>query len=367
MKNTIGSQLTMTLFGESHGRAIGCVLDGLPAGMPVDMKLMEQMLAGRRPSGAGSTARKEQDIPEIISGVKDGRTEGTPLTILIANNDARREDYDALKNIPRPSHADYTAHVKYLGYEDASGGGHFSGRLTAVMTAAGAICAGILRTKGILIGTHIRRIGNVEDRPFSEDLETDLTALNEMTFPVLDQNASEQMRQLISDAAAEGDSVGGILETCAMGIPAGIGEPAFDSLESTIAHAMFSIPGVKGISFGTGFGLAGMKGSEANDPWALKDGRVISLSNHSGGINGGISNGMPIVYSLVLRPTPSIAKPQKSVDLTKMEETEITVHGRHDAAIVSRAGTVSTAMCAFALLDAMIGRYGILWFTGGEE
>ena len=335
MGSIFGNSIKLALFGESHGPAVGAVIDGLPPGLAVDMDYIMKEMDRRRASGDTSTSRREADEPHFISGVKDGLTEGTPLTVLIDNNDVRRSDYE--NTAARPSHADYSAQAKYLGFQDASGGGHFSGRLTAPIVAACAILKLALEEKGILIDTQIFALGGVS-RP-----------------------DSARMQGVIKAAAAEGDSAGGILQTTVTGLEAGIGEPFFDSLESLLSHAMFSIPAVKGVEFGAGFGLASMKGSQANDAFAVRDGKVVTLSNNSGGINGGVSNGMPIVFRTAFRPTPSIAKPQKTVDLRTMKETEIKVTGRHDPAIVHRAMPVADALTALVLADLLAQRYGYMW------
>ena len=357
--DTFGKMLRLTVFGESHGPAIGGVLDGLPSGIVIDMDAIGRQMARRRASGGISTSRKEADIPEILSGVYNGRTTGTPLAFAIRNTNVRRKDYDALQDVPRPSHADYSGHVRYKGYEDRSGGGHFSGRLTAVLTAAGAIAEEMLKEKGIRIGTHIRRIGKIEDEPFKEDrLDEQLQILADKTFPVLSDYAGTQMQQCILEAASQMDSVGGIVETVIYGLDAGYGEPLFDSLESRLAHAVFSVPAVKGIEFGAGFALADMTGSEANDPFVVRDGRICTETNNSGGINGGISNGMPILFRTVLRPTPSIGIVQKSVHMDSLRDTALTIEGRHDPCIVHRACPVIDAMTALVIADTLLEAEG---------
>lgn len=364
MSDTFGRNLTITIFGESHGEAVGAVIDGMPAGVRIDEDRIRMMLERRRSLPQISTSRRETDLPQFLSGVKDGFSEGTPLTMVLPNRNHRRSDYEVLKNTPRPSHADYTGMIHYGGFNDASGGGHFSGRLTAPLTAAGAVCMGMLESRGITLGTHILRMHDISDRAFGS--EDDLKRMNTAAFPVLDETAAEAMKQLIVKTREEGDSVGGILETCIMGMPAGIGDPFFDSLESVLAHGMFSIPAVKGIEFGSGFAFADMKGSQANDPYAYKDGRVITVTNHNGGINGGIANGMPIVFRTVVKPTPSIAKKQRTVDLSSGTDTVIEIRGRHDPAIVHRAAPVTDAVTAAVLCDFLIGTYGRNWFGGGK-
>ena len=362
MNNTIGNLITLTVFGESHGPAIGGVLDGLPPGLVVDEAYIASQMDLRRAVGKISTGRHEADVPKFLSGVKNGRTEGTPMAFMIRNSDVKRSDYDMLAETARPSHADYTGHVKYSGFQDASGGGHFSGRLTAVITAAGAILRQALEQKGILIGTHIRSLHGIEDDPFLQnELVQQIRALNAKDFAVLNEETGKQMIAEIEHAASLHDSLGGILETAVSGLPAGIGEPMFDSLESRLSHALFSIPAVKGVEFGSGWELAQMYGSEANDAFGIEDGQVITLTNHNGGINGGISNGMPVLFRTVIKPTPSIARSQKTVNFRTMEETEITIKGRHDPAIVHRARVVQDTMTALVLADLLAQHFGLMW------
>ena len=335
MSNSFGGAVRLTIFGESHGAAIGAVLDGLAAGHPVDEDYIAFQMDKRRAKKDGlSTARTEADKVKILSGVYNGFTTGTPVTLVIENQNTRSGDYAKTVGLARPGHADYTAHVKYAGFEDWRGGGHFSGRITAALTAAGALCQSILAAKGILIATHIAREANTG-------------------FPVLDEAAGAEMQAAIRASAAEGDSVGGVLETAALGLPAGLGEPFFDSVESQLSHLLFSIPAVKGVEFGAGFGFANLKGSQANDPLTVKDGRVTALSNNAGGVNGGITNGMPLVFRSCVRPTPSIYKQQQTVDLAKNEAATLQIQGRHDPCILHRAAIVQTAATAFGLLDLL--------------
>ena len=361
MKNIFGSSLTVTLFGESHGPEIGAVLDGLPSGIPVDEAFIAERLRLRRPAGAISTGRQEQDPFRIVSGVFGGKTTGTPLAILIPNSDVRSRDYTF--GPARPGHADYTAHIRYGGYEDYRGGGHFSGRITAALTAAGALLLDVLGTKGILIGTHVARCAGIDDAAFSGNPAEDLERLNASGFAVLDEGQGEAMREAITRAAAEGDSVGGILETMVLGMPAGVGEPWFDTVESELAHALFSVPAVKGVEFGTGFAMADMKGSEANDPLVMTDGKITTATNHNGGINGGITNGMPVLFRCAVKPTPSIRKEQRTVDLAENRETTIAVGGRHDPAIVHRARAVVDSVTAIVLADLLAQRFGNEWLV----
>ena len=359
MKNTFGNALTVTLFGESHGEAIGAVIDGIAPGIKVDYEYIDTQLARRRPSSAIDTARQEKDKYSIVSGVFNGYTTGTPIAIVIPNEDTRSKDYSKTKDIARPSHADYTAFCKYHGYEDYRGGGHFSGRITAALVAAGAICQLALNELNIKIATHIRECGGAADRGF-ENCEKDIELLKNKSFPVL-SDIEEEMTKRILDAKKELDSVGGITETAICGIPAGVGEPWFDSVESLISHAMFSIGGIKGIEFGVGFAFADMKGSEANDPFRIEDGKVVTDTNNNGGINGGITNGMPIVFKCAIKPTPSIAKRQKTVDVLQKENAELEIKGRHDPAIVHRARVVQDAATAIVLCDVLALRYGTDW------
>ncbi len=365
MKNTFGTSVAITLFGESHGEYIGAVLDGLAPGIEINREYIERMLFLRRPEGKISTPRKEKDEFKIISGVVGGRTTGTPLTILIPNENVKSGDYTELKTVARPSHADYTAQCKYHGFQDARGGGHFSGRITAALVAAGAICKSALEQKGIFIGTHVKSCGKVSDRDFS-DYMSDIAILSKKNFAVLCDEAEEAMKNKILEAASEGDSVGGVLETAVIGIPDGVGEPWFDSVESLLSHIMFSIPAVKGIEFGAGFNFADMKGSSANDPFRVKSGKVVTDKNDNGGINGGITNGMPIVFRTAIKPTPTIFKPQNTVDFKSMTETTIKPEGRHDPAIVHRARVVQDAATAIAICDMLSLRFGTDWLKGSD-
>ena len=367
MKNTFGNNITITLFGESHGPSIGVIMDGVPSGVKIDYELMKRMMNQRKAQGTISTGRQEDDIPEILSGVKNGYTEGTPIALVIQNKNVHSSDYNALENIARPSHADYAGHMKYCGYEDASGGGHFSGRLTAPIVAAGAICMSMLNQKGIYIGTHIQKMMQIEDRKFDEEnLYEDIQTCNTKLFSVLDDSKGEEMIELINQARKNQDSVGGILDTAIIGMDAGIGEPEFDSVESVLSHALFSIPACKGVIFGSGFALANMYGSQANDSFYMKDGVVTTKTNHNGGINGGITNGMPIRFQTVFKPTPSISQLQKTVNFKTKEDVEIEIQGRHDPAIIHRARVVVDAMSAITLVDLLISRFGELYFTEGK-
>ena len=362
MKNAFGTSVSVTLFGESHGPEIGAIIDGLAPGLPVDEAFIASQLTLRRPAGRISTARQEADAFRIISGVFEGRTTGTPLAILIPNADTRSGDYQ--RGPARPGHADLTAYAKYHGFEDYRGGGHFSGRVTAALVAAGAVVIPALKAKGILIGTHIARCAGINDAPFSNDLNADLEKLNSLSFAVLDEDSGEQMRAAIENAASNGDSVGGVLETAVTGLPAGVGEPWFDTVESVLSHALFSVPAVKGVSFGDGFALADMTGSMANDPIRMKNDKPVTVTNHNGGVNGGITNGMPLLFHCAVKPTPSIALEQASVNPLTGEETTLRSSGRHHPAIVHRARVVVDSVTALTLCDLLALRYGTDWLVG---
>lgn len=365
MKNTFGQSLQVTLFGESHGAYIGAVLDGLAPGIRIDEDFVDHQLLLRRPAGKLSTARVEKDPYTIVSGAFQGTTTGTPLCILIPNSSQHSSDYEELSRIPRPGHADYTAECKYHGFQDGRGGGHFSGRLTAALVAAGAVVIPALMEKGIFIGTHIRSCGGIEDRPF-EDFQEDIRVLSGQHFPVLDEEQAVKMKQCIEEAASEGDSVGGVLETVILGMPEGVGEPWFDTVEGILAHALFSIPAVKGVQFGAGFDKVNQRGSEFNDPFCMSGKKVLTKTNNNGGINGGITNGMPITFRLAVKPTPSIYKQQESVDLVKQQDTTLCIKGRHDPAIIHRARVVVDSMTALVVYDLLAARYGTDFF-GGEK
>lgn len=365
MKNTFGNALSVTLFGESHGEAIGATLDGLSPGITVDEEFIISRLSRRRAQGKTATARTEADVPHIVSGVFEGKTTGTPVTILISNENTKSKDYDATHALARPSHADYTAYKKYHGFEDYRGGGHFSGRITAALTAAGSIAEYALLQKGIRIGTHMARCAGLSDRPF-ENLSADIDYLSSLpsdVFPVLDEKSGKKMEEAILAAKEKLDSVGGVLETAVTGLPAGIGEPWFDSMESVLSHGLFSIPAVKGVEFGDGFSLADAFGSEVNDPFSSDGKNVYTLTNHNGGINGGISNGMPILFRTAFKPTPSIAREQDTVNLFTNEHEKLVIHGRHDPCVVRRAAPVVDAVCALCLYDLLAVRYGTDYFA----
>lgn len=362
MKNSLGNSLTVTLFGESHGQAIGAVIDGLAPGIEINEGFISHQLALRRPVDGLSTPRQEKDPFVIESGVFNGKTTGTPLCILIPNEDTRSKDYGEMAVTARPGHADYTGYVKYNGFNDYRGGGHFSGRITAALVAAGAIAISALKNKNIHIASHIAKCAGIEDKDFS-DLEKEMQMLNEKAFAVLDEEKGEEMKKAILKAKEEKDSVGGVIETVVTGMPAGVGEPWFDTLESLLAHGLFSIPAVKGVEFGGGFALSGMRGSSANDEMRMKDGKVTSKTNNNGGINGGISNSMPIVFRCAVKPTPTIGKAQETVNFVKGEDTVLQAAGRHDPCIVHRARVVADSVTALVLCDALSQKYGTDWLA----
>lgn len=351
MSSTYGENLHLTIFGQSHSPAIGMTLEGIPAGEQLDFDQLQRFLERRAPGrSAYSTARKEADAPEFLSGLRGSTTCGAPLTAIIRNGDTRSKDYAPFSAVPRPGHADYTANVKYFGYQDYAGGGHFSGRLTAPLCIAGGICLQLLQRRGIEVISRIRSIGEVED-------PAPLTASTaEKAFPTVEEAAGEAMQAAIAQAKARGDSLGGVIECAVLGLPAGLGDPMFGGMENRIAGIVFGIPAVKGIEFGAGFAAARLPGSQNNDSYTVKDGRIETRSNHCGGILGGITNGMPLVFRAAVKPTPSIAMEQASVNLETLEETTLQVGGRHDPCIVPRAVPVMEAAAAIAVYDALLGR-----------
>lgn len=368
MKNTLGENFCVTIFGESHGPYIGVVLDGIAPGIDVNKDFINHQLDLRRPSGKISTKRVETDEFILASGVFNDKTTGTPLTILIPNSVQHSKDYEKTATLARPGHADYTANVKYHGFQDFRGGGHFSGRITAALVAAGGIIIPELEKKGIKIGTHIKSLGGIKDRNF-EDYQKDIDFLGGTNFPVLDADKSEQMKTLAEKIAAEGDSVGGVLESVIVGMPAGVGEPWFGTLESELSYALFSIPAIKGVQFGDGFDMVDSFGSEFNDSLQIIQdngkSKVITKTNHNGGINGGISNGMPILFRCAVKPTPSIYKTQDTIDMSKNENAKLNIQGRHDPAIIHRARIVVDSVVSFVIYDALAGRFGTDFF--GEK
>ncbi len=362
MGSVFGNQLKLSVFGESHGGGIGVVIDGFPAGIPYDKDFILAEMARRSPGrdSAVSTPRREPDRPEVLSGVYQDRTTGAPIMAVIRNTDTRSGDYANLLEVPRPGHADYTARLRYGGFSDPRGGGHFSGRLTAPLVFAGALCKLALSRHGVTVGAHIRRIADIEDIAFDPCTVSpeQLTSLAAETMPVIDDEAGQRMYDAIDAARRELDSLGGIVECAAVGFPSGVGSPIFECAEARIASAVLSVPAVKGIEFGAGFTLAGMRGSEANDPYVPDGDGVRTLTNHNGGILGGITTGMPVLYRAVLKPTSSISRPQRSVNLRTGEPTELQVQGRHDPCVVPRAVPVLEAVTAAALLDLLLEARG---------
>ena len=357
MGATFGHNLRMTIFGESHGKGIGLVLDGMPPGTPIDEDFIKEEMARRAPGkNRMSTQRRETDAFIIESGVFEGKATGTPLCVLIPNSDQHSKDYSLLKDVMRPGHADYAGKVRYRGFNDYRGGGHFSGRLTAPLVFTGAVAKTMLAQKGIVVGAHVARIGKITDALFNPLGETaeHLKALCKFTLPVLEEGRAPLMEAEIMAAREQMDSVGGIVEVMAVGMPPGIGDPFFDSLESHLSHALFSVPAVKGIEFGAGFAMAAMKGSEANDPMTVANGRVQTTRNNNGGITGGITNGMPVLFRVAIKPTPSIGQPQQTVNVTGGKDTILEIKGRHDPCIVPRAVPVVEAVTAWVLLDMLL-------------
>ena len=361
MSSEFGNILRVSVFGQSHGKAIGVVVDGLPAGEEIDGLELQRFLDRRRPgTGPLSTARKETDVPEFLSGLEGGKTCGAPLCAVIKNADQHSKDYGELADKPRPGHADFTAWAKWGGRADMRGGGHFSGRLTAPLCVAGGIAKQILARRGIFVGAHLASVAGICDRPFplypTAALFSEIAA---KPFPVLDEAAGERMRAAILEAKNDLDSVGGVIECAAIGLPAGLGEPMFGGVENRLAAALFGIPAVKGVEFGEGFRAAELRGSENNDPFTLEDGEIRAETNRAGGVLGGITTGMPLVLRAAVKPTPSIGRPQKTVRLSAMEAAELTVHGRHDPCVAHRAVPVAEAVTAAVLLDMLLeGNHG---------
>ena len=353
MSSTYGEMIRLSIFGQSHGAAIGMTLDGVPAGLPVDLDKLQEFLNRRAPGqNDWSTPRREEDRPEFLSGILNGFTTGAPIAAIIRNTNTRSGDYNNLKNCPRPGHADYTAQVKYRGFQDAAGGGHFSGRLTAPLCIAGGLCRQWLEHEDIRIGAHIFGIGEVGDDKF-DFLNPQLDSIGK-DFPVLDYAAGESMKQEIAKACCEGDSLGGFIQCAVTGSPVGLGEPMFGGMESRISQIVYGIPAVKAVWFGDGIGASLMKGSEYNDDYCVHDGVIRTATNHNGGILGGITNGMPLIFSVAIKPTPSISRPQQTVNLETGENTTIQIKGRHDPCIVPRAVPVVEAAAAIAIFDAWL-------------
>ena len=353
MSSTYGESLKLSIFGQSHGPAIGMTLDGIPAGLPVDFEKLQVFLHRRAPGqNDWSTPRKEEDRPEFLSGIVDGFTCGAPIAAVIHNTNTRSADYDNLKHCPRPGHADYTAQGKYGGFQDAAGGGHFSGRLTAPLCIAGGLCKQWLEEMGIRIGAHLEFIHGIEDCHF-DPIDPQLDQIH-ADFPVIASCCGEEMRKAIENARVNGDSVGGIIECGIVGLPAGLGEPMFGGVESKLAQIIYGIPAVKSLDFGVGSSAAWRYGSDMNDDYTIECGKIKTLTNRNGGILGGITNGMPVIFRVGIKPTPSIAKPQQTVDLRTGEITTIEIKGRHDPCIVPRAVPVVEAAAAIAIYDLIL-------------
>ncbi|MBR0463008.1 MAG: chorismate synthase [Clostridia bacterium] len=354
MSNSMGKIYRIQIFGQSHSPMIGVVVEGLPAGVVPDMDAVRALMARRAPGGALSTARREADEPRIVSGLNDrGETCGSPLCALIENADPRPGDYEALRDVPRPGHADYTANVKFAGHNDIRGGGQFSGRLTAPLCFAGALALQMLNQQGIRVRARALRIADVEDAPI-DPCDPPMSEFANGPVPCLDADAARRMAAAIEAARADGDSVGGVVECFATGLPAGIGEPMFDGVENRLAQALFAIPAVRGVEFGAGFAAASMHGSEHNDAFRVKNGAVVAETNRHGGVLGGVTSGMPLIVRAAFKPTPSIAKPQRSVSLSRGEDADLTVRGRHDPCVVPRAVPCVEAAVACALYDLLL-------------
>ena len=357
MNGIWGNKLELSLFGESHGTAIGITIHGLPSGVVLDLEAIDHQMARRRPGqGKLTTSRGETDQVEIVSGFFEGKTTGTPLTGIIRNRDTRSEDYDDVRNRLRPGHGDYPGKIRYGGHEDFRGGGHFSGRLTAPLVFAGALARQWLAGHGVRIGAHIQEMGGVPGGTFLKEPANDavLDRLSQMTWPVLDKECWPLMEESVLNARQDLDSVGGIVECAVLHLPPGLGDPFFHSVESRLSQLLYSIPAVKALAFGSGFDLARMRGSEANDPYRMRDGAVVTTSNHNGGITGGITNGMPVIFRVAVKPTPSIGRPQDTIDYATMKDTQLEIRGRHDPCIVPRVVPVVESCAALAMMDLML-------------
>lgn len=361
MSSMIGNKLKISIFGESHGEGIGVVIDGLPPGFSLDFDYINQQMNRRLPgTNTLSTERKEKDQYKILSGFFEGRTTGTPLSAIIYNNDKKSDDYGERYKL-RPGHSDYTGYIKYSSYNDYRGGGHFSGRLTAPLLFAGSIAMQMLESKGMLIGSRIKSIYNINDDNIESVDEETIKNFKKMTFPVISKEKGTLMAKSISGQKEKGNSLGGIVETFIMNVPAGYGQPFFDSLESKLAHMIFSIPAVKGIEFGEGFNITRLTGKEANDEFYMVNDKIVTSSNNNGGVLGGITNGMPIHFKTAIKPTPSIQETQNTVDISSMENTLINIKGRHDPCIVARVLPVIEGACALVVLDLIMERDGENW------
>jgi len=357
MSGMWGNKIKVSIFGESHGVGIGITIDGLPSGIEINMEDVMKEMSRRAPGKSNlSTARKEADAPEILSGFFEGKTTGTPLCAVIRNADMHSKDYGKLKDLMRPGHADYPGFIKYNGFNDYRGGGHFSGRITAPLVFAGAVCKQVLEAKGINIGAQVKSIGDIQDKSFY-DVELSKELLKDLRLkelPLLITEKEEEMRNTILEAKKEQDSVGGTIECTVLGINAGVGNPFFDSVESTLAHLMFSVPAVKGIEFGKGFLMSELRGSECNDEYYYDGDKVKTYTNNNGGITGGITNGMPILFKVAIKPTPSISKKQITIDIAEKKESDLIIEGRHDPCIVQRAVPVIEAVTAIGILDLVL-------------
>ncbi len=357
MGSIYGENIHISIFGQSHSAAIGVSIDGLPAGKRIDMQQLAAFMARRAPGrNAYSTKRKEEDLPEVLGGMVEGKTCGAPFAAIIRNRDTRSQDYSNLRDVPRPAHADYTAQMKFGGAQDVAGGGHFSGRLTAPLCIAGGICMQLLEQEGIHIGAHIQSIAGISDDDLDAvDMQGEaLAAVKQKEFPVLNDLQGEQMREAIEAARREKDSVGGIIECAVVGVPAGLGDPMFLGMENRLAAILFGIPAVKGLEFGNGFACAALRGSENNDAYCMRDGKVYTATNRHGGILGGITSGMPILFRVALKPTPSIGREQQSISLTQGKQMPLVIQGRHDPCIVPRAVPCVEAAAAIAVYDAFL-------------
>ncbi|MDD6254630.1 MAG: chorismate synthase [Eubacteriales bacterium] len=357
MSSEIGNKLKVSLFGESHGRGTGVVIDGFPSGIRIDDEKLLSFTARRRPGrDKTSTARREDDIPEVLSGILAGVTCGTPIAAVIKNTDQHSGDYKNISHEARPGHADYTGFVKYRGYNDVRGGGHFSARITAPLVFAGGLCLQYLEQRGIYIGAHLASVAGIKDEKFDPCRVTkeELLSPGHKKFPVIDDEAGEMMREEIEKARLDGDSVGGIVEVAATGLPAGLGSPIFDTVEGRLSYGYYGIPAVKGVSFGAGFGASAMRGSENNDEFYMEDEVVRTRTNNHGGILGGITSGMPVTAMIAFKPTPSISKPQNTVDYVENKDTVISIKGRHDPCVAVRAVPVVEAVTAVVLMDMLL-------------
>lgn len=356
-----GNFLKISIFGESHGNGIGAVIDGFPSGVLFDKEFVLSEMKRRAPGkNKQSTKRQEKDIPKILSGIYNGYTTGTPISLLIENTDTKSGDYNNFTNIPRPGHADYTGEIRYNGFNDPRGGGHFSGRLTAPLTFCGALCKLYLKTLGITIGSHIQSIGQIQDAPFDDTDVTasEIEALRKKEYPIINPKVHEYMLSLIEEARLKNDSIGGVIECAIIGMPVGIGSPIMDTVESKISSLLFSVPAVKGVEFGAGFSITNMMGSEANDNYVLENDEIRTETNNNGGILGGITNGMPIIIRTAIKPTPSVLKKQSTLNIADKTITQLSVLGRHDPCIVTRAAPVIEAACAIAISDLILEAKG---------